>query len=104
MYLINILILDFHLDSKFMVPMTNSLFIPGKLTNESHLIIEIGAGFFIKRTIEDANDFLLRKSANIKIFFKKLGESIMMQTSYMENLEGIMRQRLELIKREQDER
>ena len=53
-------------DKEILVPMTSSLYIPGKCADIKKLTIEIGANFFIETTIEKAEKFCDRKIENLK--------------------------------------
>lgn len=49
---------------------------PGHLTDHSHVLVDVGTGFFVEKEISDAKDFYERK-------VKDLGESL-------KDLEGVV--------------
>ena len=53
-------------DKEILVPMTSSLYIPGKCADVKKLTIEIGANFFVETTIEKAEKFCDRKIESLK--------------------------------------
>ena len=53
-------------DKEILVPMTSSLYIPGKSTDVKKLMIEIGTNFFVETTIEKADKFCDRRIENLK--------------------------------------
>ena len=53
-------------DKEILVPMTSSLYIPGKCADVKKLTIEIGANFFVETTIEKAEKFCERKIKSLK--------------------------------------
>ena len=53
-------------DKEILVPMTSSLYIPGKTTDVKKLMIEIGTNFFVETTIEKADKFCDRRIENLK--------------------------------------
>ena len=59
-------ILKEYKDKEILVPMTSSLYIPGKCADIKKLTIEIGANFFVETTIEKAEKFCERKIESIK--------------------------------------
>lgn len=63
-------------DKPLLVPLTSSLYVPGKLTSSTHVLIDIGTGFFVEKTTADATDFYNRK-------VKDLGDSL-------KDLEGVI--------------
>lgn len=34
-----------------MVPLTNSLYVPGKLSDTEHVIVDVGTGYYVKKVI-----------------------------------------------------
>ncbi|EOA81901.1 subunit of tubulin prefoldin [Exserohilum turcicum] len=52
-----------------LVPLTSSLYVPGKLTDHEHVLVDVGTGFFVEKDIAGAKDFYERK-------VKDLGESL----------------------------
>ncbi|KAF1835519.1 Prefoldin alpha subunit [Decorospora gaudefroyi] len=59
-----------------LVPLTSSLYVPGKLTDHEHVLVDVGTGFFVEKDIVGARDFYERK-------VKDLGESL-------KDLEGVV--------------
>ncbi|KAF2018999.1 Prefoldin alpha subunit [Aaosphaeria arxii CBS 175.79] len=59
-----------------LVPLTSSLYVPGRLTSTDHVLVDVGTGFFVEKNAEDATDFYNRK-------VKDLGESL-------KDLEGVI--------------
>jgi len=44
-----------------MIPLTESVYVPGKLREPKKLLVEIGTGFYVEKTAVDTNKFLDRK-------------------------------------------
>ena len=53
-------------DKEILVPMTSSLYIPGKCCDIKRVTVEIGANFFVETTVEKAEKFCDRKIENLK--------------------------------------
>lgn len=45
-----------------MIPLTDSLYAPGRIVDSSKLLVELGAGFFVEKQAKDAAKVLERKS------------------------------------------
>ena len=58
------------------MPLTSSLYVPGKLTDHEHVLVDVGTGYFVEKDVESAKDFYERK-------VKDLGESL-------KDLEGVV--------------
>ncbi|KAJ9595538.1 hypothetical protein L9F63_013303 [Diploptera punctata] len=44
-----------------MVPLTGSMYVPGKLADTKNVIIDIGTGYFVTKDIDGAKDYFKRK-------------------------------------------
>ena len=51
-----------------MVPLTSSLYVPGRMEESQKVLVEVGAGYFIEESAEKAKEYCERKA-------KQLGES-----------------------------
>ena len=45
-----------------MIPLTESLYAPGKIVDSNKILVELGAGFFVEKNSKDALKVLERKS------------------------------------------
>jgi hypothetical protein len=36
-------------DKPILVPLTNSLYVPGKLSDAEHVLVDVGTGYFVKK-------------------------------------------------------
>lgn len=48
-------------DSELLVPLTGSLYAPGRLKDVDNVLVDVGTGYFIERTRHEAQDFVSRK-------------------------------------------
>ncbi|KAF4014027.1 hypothetical protein G4228_005491 [Cervus hanglu yarkandensis] len=46
---------------ELLVPLTSSMYVPGKLHDVEHVPIDVGTGYYVEKTAEDAKDFFKRK-------------------------------------------
>ena len=63
-------------DKEILVPITSSLYIPGKCKDVKKLMIEIGANFFVETSVEKADGFCDRKLASLKENMEKVDKII----------------------------
>lgn len=52
-----------------MVPLTESVYVPGKLREPTKLMVELGTGFFAEKSTKDTTAFLERKVRLVSSFF-----------------------------------
>lgn len=41
------------IDKTILVPLTNSLYVPGKLSDLENVIVDVGTGYFVKKVSSD---------------------------------------------------
>ena len=44
-----------------LVPLTGSMYVPGKLTNPDKVVVDIGTGYYVEKKSKDAQDYFDRK-------------------------------------------
>ena len=59
-----------------MVPLTSSLYVPGRMDDSNHVMIEVGAGFFIEKDTTEALNYCDRKSKSLNEAGQKVTEII----------------------------
>ncbi|XP_069509424.1 prefoldin subunit 5 [Ambystoma mexicanum] len=46
---------------ELLVPLTSSMYVPGKLNDVQHVLIDVGTGYYVEKSAESAKDFFKRK-------------------------------------------
>jgi prefoldin alpha subunit len=59
-------------EKTLLVPLTSSLYVPGKLTDHEHVLVDVGTGFFVEKDIPGATDFYERKVKDLQDSLKDL--------------------------------
>jgi prefoldin alpha subunit len=70
-------------DRELLVPITSSLYIPGRCSNIKNVMIEIGTNYFVETKIDKAEKFCERKLTIIKENLEKIDEIMKTKTSHM---------------------
>ena len=52
--------------TRMLVPITSSLYVPGETTQLSNVLIDVGTGYYIEKSVDEAQAFLGRKMALIE--------------------------------------
>ena len=47
--------------SSLLIPLTSSLYVPGKVCDTNKVIVELGTGYYVEKNIIDAKDLISRK-------------------------------------------
>ena len=50
-----------------MIPLTESLYAPGKIVDANKLLVELGAGFFVEKNAKDAIKVLERRAKIVEV-------------------------------------
>lgn len=53
------------LGKEILVPLTDSMYVPGRLADLEHVMVDIGTGYFVEKTIEDAQNYFSRRVAYV---------------------------------------
>ena len=70
-------------DKEILVPITSSLYIPGKSGDISNIMVEVGANYFVGTKMDKAEKFCDRKIEMIKKNMDKIDELIKTKNNYM---------------------
>ena len=77
-----------------LVPLTSSIYIPGKLNNINNVLVEIGTGYYMQKTIPEAKKFMDRKIEFLQKNTSSLTELIDTKRNQLEMIIGFMQQKL----------
>ena len=61
---------------EIMVPLTSSLYVPGVMEDNSNVLVEVGAGYFVEKNTTDANAYCERKVKGLSENSSKVGQLI----------------------------
>jgi prefoldin alpha subunit len=78
-------------DKPLLVPLTSSLYVPGRLTSSTHVLIDVGTGFYVEKSTEDATDFYNRKVKDLGDSLKDLEQVINSKANNVRMVEEVMR-------------
>lgn len=77
-------------DTPVMVPITTSLYVPGKIIDSDAFLIDIGAKFFVEKNRNGAVDYFERKSkflaGQAETLTKLYGEKLSLRQTFLEVL------------------
>ena len=78
-------------EKPLLVPLTSSLYVPGKLTDHEHVLVDVGTGFFVEKDISGAKDFYERKVKDLSESLKDLESVIQGKAQNVRVVEEVMR-------------
>ena len=59
-------------DKALLVPLTNSLYVPGTLASTKTVVVDVGTGFYVEKTTEQATKFYQGKTEELGTNIKHL--------------------------------
>jgi prefoldin alpha subunit len=73
-----------------MIPLTESLYVSGKIKDPSRVMVELGTGYFVEKPVKQAHDFLDRKTKLVNVNSENLMEVITVTRKNIESLNVAM--------------
>ncbi|CZR61113.1 probable prefoldin subunit 5 [Phialocephala subalpina] len=77
-----------------LVPLTTSLYVPGKLADTEHVIVDVGTGFYVEKSTTDATKFYEAKVKELEANLKDLQSIIEQKSNNLRVVEDVLRQRV----------
>ncbi|KAI1435044.1 prefoldin [Xylaria sp. CBS 124048] len=77
-----------------LVPLTNSLYVSGTLTNTSHVLVDIGTGFYVEKSLKSAAEFYENKMTEVGGNLKELEAIVQAKSNNLRVVEQVLRQKM----------
>jgi prefoldin alpha subunit len=84
-----------------MVPLTESVYVPGKIREPTKLLVELGTGFFAEKSSKDTNAFLERKIRLVDHNSENITKAIQVTRQNMEHISITMQGKMTEIRAKQ---
>lgn len=81
-------------NNPILVPLTNSLYVRGNLTNASHVVVDVGTGFYVEKDIKSAAQFYENKVGEVGGSVKELEAIVQTKSNNLRVVEEVLRQKL----------
>lgn len=93
-FTIDFINLTWRTDKPLLVPLTSSLYVPGKLASTSHVLVDVGTGFYVEKSTEDARKFYEAKIEELGKNIKDLENVVNGKANNLRVVEEILRQKM----------
>eukprot|EP00928_Gymnodinium_smaydae_P070039 TRINITY_DN53981_c0_g1_i1.p2 TRINITY_DN53981_c0_g1~~TRINITY_DN53981_c0_g1_i1.p2 ORF type:complete len:162 (-),score=66.37 TRINITY_DN53981_c0_g1_i1:157-642(-) len=87
-----------------MVPLTSSLYVDGKMSNTSTVVVDVGTGYFIEMSVARAKDFCGRRSKMLADNCAKVEKVLKEKRKNLETVTMIMQQKLYKMQQEEGQK
>ncbi|KAK3065871.1 subunit of tubulin prefoldin [Teratosphaeriaceae sp. CCFEE 6253] len=81
-------------DKPLLVPLTSSLYVPGKLADTEHVLVDVGTGFYVEKTTGDAQGFYASKVEELGTNIKDLENIVNGKANNLRVVEEVLRQKV----------
>lgn len=85
--------LDLLAPREIMVPLTGSLYVPGRLVDIEKVMVELGTGYYCERTPQQAKEICERKMKLLKENMDKIAELINARKRYLDVVLQVMQKK-----------
>ncbi|KAI9193590.1 Prefoldin [Polychytrium aggregatum] len=87
--------------NEILVPLTSSLYLPGQLTDVEKVIVDLGTGYYVEKSIADAKTFYKTKIDYLRTNLEKLQDTISQRQNQYKALTDVMQYKIQLAAQEQ---
>lgn len=75
------------------VPLTDSLYAPGTMQSCDKVIVDIGTGYYVEKTVPDAKEFVERKLSYVRKSVADLESQLDVQSRNLEQVTLVIEQK-----------
>ena len=75
-----------------MIPLTSSLYVQGTIACNQRVMVDVGTGYYIEKSIPAAADYFQRKAVFLKAKIEELQQPVMAKMKEKNQLEELMSQ------------
>ncbi|KAN0025532.1 hypothetical protein ACTFIU_001809 [Dictyostelium citrinum] len=86
-----------------LVPLTSSIYLPGKINSNEKVLIDIGTGYYVEMGIEQGQNFSNRKVQLITEQVNKVQTAINMKRSNLDSIIQVAQSKISLYKQQQQQ-
>lgn len=81
-------------NENLLVPMTSSLYLPGKVASKDHYLVDIGTGYFVEKNAQDAKQVYKKKLTKLGEDSKKLRDILVLKNESINNINMVLRKKV----------
>lgn len=77
-----------------LVPLTGSMYVPGKLKDTDRVLVDVGTGYYVEKTIKEAEEFFQRKEDYVTKNLEKLQQVLIEKRKFHDAVLGTMQAKM----------
>ena len=79
-----------------LVPLTGSLYVPGKLVKPNRVMVDIGTGYYVQKSVDDAKKYFEKKIGFLAKQMEQLQPILQQKVLVREEINDVFQQRLHM--------
>ncbi|ORY25160.1 Prefoldin [Naematelia encephala] len=80
---------------QILVPLTSSLYVPGKLTDVDNVVVDVGTGYYVKKTKSEALAHYTTKTTFVQGNLETLQKTIERKQDNVQSVVGVLQMKLQ---------
>jgi prefoldin alpha subunit len=90
-------------DKQILVPLSASLYVPGKVKDSDKYLVDVGTGYFIEKTAQEAKVFYEGKTKQLGADYGQLEAIIAEKEQVLARVDGVLREKVQQQEQEQEQ-
>ena len=86
-----------------MVPLTPSLYVPGTICDTNKVLLDVGTGYFVEKSLAKSKDFVDRKNKMVTANADQIQGIAQQKQKNLETIVMIMRQRMAMMQQQRED-
>ncbi|KAH8306277.1 hypothetical protein KR018_005876 [Drosophila ironensis] len=77
-------------DRQVLVPLTSSMYVPGRVKDLNNFVIDIGTGYYIEKDLEGSKDYFKRRVEYVQEQIEKIEKIHVQKTRFLNSVLGVL--------------
>lgn len=90
-------------NSSILVPLTASLYVAGTISDASHVLVDVGTGYYVKQSVPRAQEFFAKRAGQMKDSMDNIAEHITQKQRNQNSVIDVMQQKSQVIAQQQQQ-
>lgn len=88
-------------NSAILVPLTASLYVTGSISDNAHVLVDVGTGYYVKQSVPRAQEFFAKRAAQMKDSMDNIAEHITQKQRNQNSVIEVMQEKSRIIAQQQ---
>ncbi|SPP88121.1 probable prefoldin subunit 5 [Drosophila guanche] len=75
---------------QILVPLTSSMYVPGRVKDLNNFVIDIGTGYYIEKDLEGSKDYFKRRVEYVQEQIEKIEKIHLQKTRFLNSVMGVL--------------